>query len=116
MRGQRRGNGDSDAAGDGETSVHVGADLASGDLFVHAQSEASLPTAQAGGEAQIGDTLSFNGASSPNSATTLHMTGTMSNSNGFTAGSLEIFDDTGLLTAALEPATFCGQRIANQSR
>ena len=86
----------------GETKsgeIHVGADLASGDLFVHAESEASLPTAQVGGEAQIGDTLSFNGASSPTSTTTLTMTGTMSNSNGFTAGSLEIFDDTGLLTA-----------------
>ncbi len=86
----------------GETKsgeIHVGADLASGDLFVHAESEASLPTAQAGGEAQIGDTLSFNGAISPTSVTTLHMSGTMSNNNGFTAGSLEIFDDTGLLTA-----------------
>ena len=85
--------------GRSEGEVHVGADLASGDLFVHAESEASLPTAQAGGEAQIGDTLSFNGVSSLNPTTTLTMTGTMSNSNGFTAGSLEIFDDIGLLTA-----------------
>jgi hypothetical protein len=86
----------------GETKsgeIHVGADLASGDLFVHATSEASLPTAQAGGEAQIGETLSFGGAIFSNSTTTLTMTGTMSNSTGFTAGSLEIFDDNGLLTA-----------------
>src|ERR1700722_4822899 len=86
----------------GETKsgeVHVRADLASGDLEVHAQSEASLPTAQAGGEAQIGDTLSFNGAISSSSTTTLHMSGTMSNNNGFTVGSLEIFDDNGLITA-----------------
>jgi hypothetical protein len=86
----------------GETKsgrIHVGADLASGDLFVHAESEGSIPTAEAGGEAQIGDTLTFGGAISSTSATTLTMSGTMSNSNGFTAGSLEIFDDNGLLTA-----------------
>jgi hypothetical protein len=86
----------------GETKsgeVHVGADLASGDLFVHAQSAGSIPTAQAGGEAQIGDTLSFGGAISSGSTTTIAMTGTMSNTNGFTAGSLEIFDDNGLITA-----------------
>jgi hypothetical protein len=92
----------------GETKsgeIHVGADLTSGDLFVRAESMASLPTAQAGGEAQIGDTLTFAGAISHGSTTTLTMTGTMSDSNSgggsdsFTAGSLEIFDDRGLLTA-----------------
>lgn len=91
----------------GETksgSIDVGADLASGDLFVHAASAASLPTAQAGGEAQIGDTLTFSGAISPGSTTTITMTGTMSDSNAgggsnsFTGGALEIFDDT-LLTS-----------------
>jgi hypothetical protein len=91
----------------GETKsgeIHVGADLTSGDLSVHAKSEGSIPTAEAGGEAQIGDTLTFNGVNSPNSATTITMTGAMSNSNSgdnsdsFTSGWLEIFDDNGLVT------------------
>ena len=68
----------------GETKsgeVHVGADLASGDLFVRASSVGSIPTAESGGQAQIGDTLSFGGAISPNSTTTLRMSGTMSTSD-----------------------------------
>ena len=106
----------------GETKsgeVHVGADLASGDLFVHANSTGSIPTALAAGEAQIGDTLTFSGVISPTSAATVTMTGTMSNSNGasnshsFTAGSLEIFDDNRRLTAGgvcSQPSSyfFCG--------
>jgi hypothetical protein len=98
----------------GETKsgeVHVGADLASGDLFVHAKSAASIPTAEAGGEAQIGDTLSFGGAISPTSITTFRMSGTMStsngdpNSNGFAAGWLDIYDDNGLLTGGVACST-----------
>ena len=98
----------------GETKsgdVHVGADLASGDLFVHAESAASLPTAQSGGEAQIGDTLTFAGAISPNSVTTLTMSGTMNvsnsadNSHGFAAGWLDIYDDNGLITGGVACST-----------
>lgn len=95
-------------ASTGETksgTIDVAADLTSGNLMVHAESMASLPTAQAGGEAQIGDTLTFGGAISHRSTTTVTMTGTMSDSNSgggsnsFTGGALEIFDDTGLLTS-----------------
>ena len=95
-------------ASTGETksgTIDVAADLTSGNLMVHAESMASLPTAQAGGEAQIGDTLTFGGAISHGSTTTVTMTGTMSDSNSgggsnsFTGGALEIFDDTGLLTS-----------------
>jgi hypothetical protein len=96
-------------ASTGETksgTVDVAADLTSGNLMVHAESMASLPTAQAGGEAQIGDTLTFAGAIAHGSTTTVTMTGTMSDSNSgggsdsFAGGALEVFDpDTGLLTS-----------------
>jgi hypothetical protein len=98
----------------GETKtgeVHVGADLASGDLFVHAKSAASIPTAEAGGEAQIADTLTFGGAISPSSVTTFTMSGAMStsnsdpNGNGFAAGWLDIYDDNGLLTGGVACST-----------
>jgi hypothetical protein len=98
----------------GETKsgeVHVGADLASGDLFVHAKSAASIPTAEAGGQAQIGDTLTFGGAISPNSVTTFTMSGTWSystsgsNSSGSATGSLDIYDDNGLLTGGVACST-----------
>jgi hypothetical protein len=98
----------------GETKsgeIHVGADLASGDITVHATSEGSIPTAQAGGEAQIGDTLTFHGVSSSSPTTTITMTGTMStsnsgdNSNGFAAGWLDIYDDNGLLTGGVACST-----------
>jgi hypothetical protein len=96
----------------GETEsgeVHVGADLAGGDLFVHATSEG--PSADAGGEAQIGDTLTFGGTISSTSVTTFRMSGTWStsnsgdNSNGFAAGWLDIFDDNGLLTGGVACST-----------
>src|ERR1700720_1410171 len=62
----------------GETksgTVDVAADLRSGDLFVRAESAASQPTAETAGEAQIADTLSFGGAISQSSVTTLTMSG-----------------------------------------
>jgi hypothetical protein len=111
----------------GETNsgeVHVGADLASGDLFVHAKSAASIPTAEAGGQAQIGDTLTFGGAISPNSVTTFTMSGTWSystsgsNSSGSATGSLDIYDDNGLLTggvACSTPAAGCDSTTNNQT-
>lgn len=111
----------------GETKsgeVHVGADLASGDLFVHAKSAASIPTAEAGGQAQIGDTLTFGGAISPNSVTTFTMSGTWSystsgsNSSGSATGSLDIYDDNGLLTggvACSTPAAGCDSTTNNQT-
>jgi hypothetical protein len=94
----------------GETksgAVDAGADLRSGDLFVRAESAASQPTAEAGGEAQIGDTLSFAGALSPSSVTTFTMSGTMStsssddNSHGFAAAWLDVYDDNGLITGGV---------------
>jgi hypothetical protein len=94
----------------GETKsgeVHVGADLASGDLFVRASSVGSIPTAESGGQAQIGDTLSFGGAISPDSTTTLRMSGTMStsdsdsNSHASATGILDIYDDNGLITGGV---------------
>jgi hypothetical protein len=78
----------------GETksgSVRAGAELTSGDMFVHAKSEASRPDAQAIGETQLADTLSFAGAIFSNSTATIRMSGTMSadssgsNSHSFTS-------------------------------
>lgn len=100
--------------------IHVRADLASGDISVHAQSEAPLPTAQSGGEAQIADTLTFSNVTS-GSTTTITMSGTLSatsnsdNGAGFAAGWLDIFDNgllAGGVACSAPNASFgCGSKI-----
>ncbi len=95
----------------GETksgSVSAGADWTSGDMFVHAESEASRPDAQATGETQLGDTLSFAGAISTNSTATIRMTGSMSgDSNG---GNSDSFSSAWMLIDNLTVGGVCSSQ------